>query len=229
MSMRSRVKRLEVVTVKKLKRRLEEFPEETCRDYWAKLGRQGYFKGEPDFPVALEFFRNALAKAAAQTHPPWNPPYNFFPPESGRDRLRKWRYPDRFPEVLAASCWLMEMYIRIRDGISPVTEAEFNDLVRWFRDHLSELGLLPDSPVFYSEDGWSATPIEILDGLHTCWRTIGAGDLAEDLRHVKRRYEERLGDGTPTQQLEGSGVRQTADAGRGMDPDGETPPAPPVP
>jgi hypothetical protein len=228
MSVRSRIKRLEVFAVKKLKRRIEEFPEEQTLDEFTKLGKQGYFKREPDFPVALDFFRNALAKATAQTHPPWNPPHDFLPRESRFDRLMEWRYPDRFPEVRIGFLWLAEMRTRIEKGTPPVTEAEFNDLARWFHEHHTELELLSNSQIFDFEDGRTTTTSKIVDGLQKGCRMFGAGQLAQDLRHLKSLYTERLGDGRLTPEREGSGFQRMVDGGRGMDPGEAWPPDPPA-
>jgi hypothetical protein len=79
-----------------------------------ELGRQGYFDGEPDFPVALEAFRKAVA-------------------ESGPDAwdLREWD-------------WLAEMYMRNTKGKPPVTGSGFNELAGWFRQNESRIGEVID-------------------------------------------------------------------------------------
>src|SRR5262245_40275774 len=74
-----------------------------------RLGREGWFDGEPDFPVALEAFRRVVAASGPDA---WD--------------LREWD-------------WLAEMYIRVSKGKPPVTEDEFDELVGWFRQNESRV------------------------------------------------------------------------------------------
>jgi hypothetical protein len=66
------------------------------------LGREGFFDGEPDFPVALEAYRTAVAASGPDA---WD--------------LEEWD-------------WLSEMWKRASTGRPPVTEAEFDELAGWF-------------------------------------------------------------------------------------------------
>ena len=72
-----------------------------------EMGQQGNFKTEPDFPNALAFLRDALARAHASVDPPFDPPddYQTFLPS----RRQAWRTSDRFPEVSSGMDWLLEM------------------------------------------------------------------------------------------------------------------------
>src|ERR1700722_12339910 len=67
------------------------------------LGKQGYFRHEPDFPLALDNYRQVLANSSPQP--------------SGHSSI----------EVNKAFFWLHEMFERARTGIPPVTENEFRE------------------------------------------------------------------------------------------------------
>src|SRR5437868_4753831 len=95
--------------------------------YFEGLGRDGVFDAEPDFPVALAFYRDALRQAHASIDPPFDPPAGFrsdvqFP----HARLQCWRTPDRFPHVWGGLDWLSEMLSRVEGGLPPLTEVEFH-------------------------------------------------------------------------------------------------------
>src|SRR4051794_32831418 len=80
-------------------------------------GREGVFQAEHDFPVALAFYRDAIARARASTDPPFAPPDDFRPfDHHRRSRLMCWRTEDRFPDVCAGLEWLFEMIDRVRNG-----------------------------------------------------------------------------------------------------------------
>jgi hypothetical protein len=65
-----------------------------------ELGRDGYFDPEPEFPEALELFRDALAAAHASADPPFDPPLAFEPHHaSPYQRLSNWRTGSRFPDL----------------------------------------------------------------------------------------------------------------------------------
>jgi hypothetical protein len=203
MSIFSRIKRLEAIAAKKGKQEGQGvgLTEEEWLDHFAELGRQGFFAGEADFPVALSFYRNALAKAAAQTDPPWNPPDDFLPNSDHFLRLVNWRNSQRFPDVRSGWMWLAEMAERVSKGIPHVTEAEFNDFARWFHDHDTQLYRLSlPSQIFNLGDGRTTTAADIRYKLTKGCRAIRAGELAEDLRRLRSLYRERLDDGTSAQE-----------------------------
>jgi hypothetical protein len=73
--------------------------------YIEELARQGFFRRESDFPVALAAYRAAVAAAGPGTR-----------------NLREWE-------------WICTMADRIYQGLPAVTEAEYRQLERWFRDN----------------------------------------------------------------------------------------------
>src|SRR5262245_57437664 len=73
--------------------------------YIEELARQGIFDGEPDFPVALEIYRAAVEAAGP-----------------GERNLREWS-------------WIAAMALRIYQGRPPLTEVEYRQWERWFRDN----------------------------------------------------------------------------------------------
>jgi hypothetical protein len=110
----ARVKRLEAYAAAHAARAR---PPETAADWLAafeRLGRQGYFDGEPDFPAALEAFRRAVAASGPDA---WD--------------LEEWD-------------WLSEMWKRASKGRPPVTEDEFDELAGWFRQNESRTGEVID-------------------------------------------------------------------------------------
>jgi hypothetical protein len=73
--------------------------------YIEELARQGFFDGEPDFPVALEIYRAAVEAA-----------------EPGERNLREWE-------------WIAEMAHRIHNGKPALTETEYRRWEQWFREN----------------------------------------------------------------------------------------------
>jgi hypothetical protein len=166
----------------------DRLSEEQWLEEFAAWGRQGLFAAEPDFPRALEEYRQALAAAQAQADPPWLPPDDFLPGLADLPHLRlgNWRDRTRFPAVWAGWSWLAEILDRVREGVPPVTEAEFAELAGWF----------------HANDAWlyqRSLPSQLLDSEQVCVgylrygvaqgpRASGAGALAEQLRRLKARY-----------------------------------------
>jgi hypothetical protein len=77
-------------------------------------GRDGYFDNEPDFPLALGTYRQALADAKGSVDQGLN-----------RDLLG-------LPAVFRAWKWLAGMLRRRQRGEAPVTMREFDELAVWF-------------------------------------------------------------------------------------------------
>jgi hypothetical protein len=106
-SLLSMVKRIESA----LKKSEKEWRPETDADWlmiFTKMGEEGCFAGEPDFPTALEATREAV--------------------EAGRESIA-----DCGPNIFTSPLfWLFEMQMRISKGKAPVTEAEFYELKAWF-------------------------------------------------------------------------------------------------
>jgi hypothetical protein len=152
-------------------------------------GRAGRFAHEPDFPVALDAYRAAIAEAVAGTDPPFYPPADFLPGEPEWWRLEEWRRPRWYYGVLAAWWWLYEMLDRRRKGIPPVAEAEFAELAEWFKrndERLYRLAL--PSQLLDLSDGRRTSCGDLRAGLAKGARAREVGKLAEDVRRLRARY-----------------------------------------
>jgi len=195
MTMRTRLRRLEI----KVRRmsppatdRWDDLNEEDWLELFEAWGEDGRFAGEPDFPAALAFYRDALQRAKTQADPPFDPPSDFLPNLTDLPALRRlnWRNTVRFPDVHAGWDWLAEMLRRVQEGIPPVSAAEFDDLAQWFSAHESRLYQL-SAPSYALEVGAGRTVAlaNFRYGLRQGVRASGAGDLAEDLRRLRARYD----------------------------------------
>ena len=94
MTMRVRMKRVEAEVRRQTPApRPARLTEEDWLELFAEWGRLGDFVGEPDFPTALAFYRDALAQAKAQADPPFDPPADFMPnlADMPDARLLNWR------------------------------------------------------------------------------------------------------------------------------------------
>ena len=192
-SLTTRLSRLEDRAAARAAARPKHPDEDGWLEAFERLGREGHFDCEPDFPKALASYRDALARAHASADPPFDPPPEFMPEQRlPHVRLRLWRTKEKFPEVWAGLEWLSEMLSRVCDGVPPVSEGEFAELVAWFGAHEAGLAAL-------------AGPAELLEaGVHLTWcasvrtslakgpRAEGSGRAAEDLRQLKARYGSRL-------------------------------------
>lgn len=190
MSVRQRVVRLEeqmTVTRTLDSSRLES--EEDWLALFEALAEEDAFATEPDFPVALATFRQAMEQAAARTDPPFDPPEDFLSTFEYPLRLMRWRDKDRFPAVHAAFMWLLEMSRRVGEGIPPVTEAGFSELAEWFdanEKRLYQLSL--SSQGLDLGSGRQICTANIRSGLTNGARAVGAGELAENLRQLRACY-----------------------------------------
>ncbi len=192
MTIHTRLKRLEkVCQTADRASRLDWLTEEEWLTLFEEWGRQGYFDREPEFPIALACYRDALQRAAVQADPPFDPPVDFMLhlidlPDL---RLLNWRDTTRFPEVHAAWDWLAEMFRRVHDGIPPVTQAEFAELAAWFngnehRLYHESLG----SELLDVGAGRKTTTTNIRYALSGGPRASGAGEVAEDVRQLIARH-----------------------------------------
>jgi hypothetical protein len=194
MTMRMRMKRVEAEV-----RRLTPAPrtarltEEDWLERYEAWGRAGAFAAEPDFPTALAFYRDALARAKAQADPPFDPPADFMPnlADLPHARLLNWRTSQRFPDVDAGWWWLSEMFGRVSDGAPPATEAEFAELADWFAandERLYQLSL--PSQLIDLGGGRKTSTANVRWRLAVGPRAKGAGEVAEDLRRLRALYGE---------------------------------------
>ncbi len=166
-------------------------------DWWLSIyeeqGRNGFFKDEPDFPIALEHYRDALARARASLEPPLDPPHEFLPNNQMRRQLWRMNWPNgpHFKELSAAHDWVAEMHRRVHEGIPPVTEAGFRELAEWFAANEARLRHLSqesqDTQLLDLDDGRRISCANIRFSLREGPRASGAGQIAEDIRELKRR------------------------------------------
>jgi hypothetical protein len=194
MRTRMRMKRLEAAVRRDTPSKRSARPnEEDWLERFEAWSRAGVFAAEPDFPRALAFYRDALARAKAQADPPFDPPADFMPhladlPDA---RLMNWRTRWRFPDVNAGWWWLSEMYDRATGGLPPVTEAEFRELADWFAandEQLYQLAL--PSQLLDLGGGRKTSSANLRWGLTCGPRARGAGAVSEDLRRLRTVYRE---------------------------------------
>jgi hypothetical protein len=154
--------------------------------------RERLFDHEPDFPVALAFFRGALERARISTDPPFDPPPWFLTNHPNPYlRVELWRSPDRFPEVLAGLDWLSEMLGRVVEDVPPVSETEFAELAAWFTAHDDALLTRSRPSELLDVGGRRVSCANVRYSLTKGARTDGAGRVAEDVRQLRARYGNR--------------------------------------
>jgi hypothetical protein len=173
----------------------EQQPLDRSDEEWLELfeamGREGNFDREPDFVVALAFYRDALRKAKEQTDPPFDPPPEFLPEmvKYPYRRLLNWRTKSSFPEVHEGRHWLMGMLCRFVDGIPPVTEGEFRELASWFHANADRLiALSSPSCRLVIGDGRTDSVSNLRYMLEKGPRSVHAGEAAEAVRQLRKRY-----------------------------------------
>lgn len=193
MTIRTRLKRLEATArrMPPVQDRSAHLTDEDWLELFAACGQEGHCDQEPDFPMALAFYRDALLRAKTQTDPPFDPPPDFLPNqmETPHERLRTWRNPVRFPEVHEGWDWLAEILGRVLDGVPPVSTAEFDELMQWFSANESRLYQLSAPSYLLNVDAGRAVVLANLRyRLRQGVRASGAGELAEDLRRLRARY-----------------------------------------
>jgi hypothetical protein len=145
-------------------------------------GKQGFFAGEPEFPAAVAYYRQAIQDAAARSDPPFYPPDDYLPGMPENERRRGWRSKSHYPDLNAAFFWLSEMRTRVRNGKPPVTEAEFRELEAWFRRNEDRLPL--NGPIDIG-DGRKVYRGELRGALSRGPRASGVTELVETLRRLK--------------------------------------------
>ncbi len=166
------------------------FTDEDWLACFADLGLHGFFAGEPDFPTALAWYREAI-EDARRKNPPFDPPPDFQPHMDEKRRRLEWRRTRHYPDVQGACLWLLEMTRRVHDGKPSVTEAEFYELASWF--NANDARLYRDSPpsqLLDLGDGRQTSNANIRWAISKGPRAIGAGEVAEQLRLLRARYGE---------------------------------------
>jgi hypothetical protein len=191
MSIRQRVKHLERQTMLHAPDRdpyADWLSEWDWLDRFEQWGRQGTFAHEPDFPVALATYRQALVLAAAQTNPPFDPPADFMPNQANPLRQSNWRNSFRFPDVNKAWHWLGEMLERVVKGRPPVTEQEYRELEEWFQKNGDGLHRLESHGLLDLGNGRKTTTANLRHGLWQGPRALGATEVVEDLRQLRKLH-----------------------------------------
>lgn len=166
--------------------------DELADDYeqWHAVGGATH---EPDFPVAIAFLRESLARARASADPPFDPPADWRP--GARDQAltaRDWRA-GHFPDIRQAIEWLQEMEFRSLDGVPPVAEAEFTELAGWFERNKERLYTIQraSGTDFITLDNGRRFPVwYVAYDVRKGARAEGAGKAAEDIRQLMVAYPE---------------------------------------
>jgi hypothetical protein len=167
-----------------------DFREEDWLKCFTAWGAAGRFAREPDFPEALAGLGTALARAQAQTDPPFDPPPDFRPDLAVRQRWRLWREHASFADVHAHRWWLMTMLRRVQQGTPPVSAAEFDELARWFAAHHSDLyEWSQPSQLLDAGPGYVTSVANLRYHVQKGVRDMGAGKWAEALCRLRARYD----------------------------------------
>jgi hypothetical protein len=177
--------------------RPKPFDEADWLDWFAREGKAGRFKHEPDFPAAFAMLKDELVKAKASTDPPFEPPEDFQPdprwPHIRRENWRRW--PGHFPKLIEALDWLFEMETRLTQGIPPCSEAEHAELAAWFAEHEAGLDAVAKQGnrdgLMSVGDGQRVTCSHVRFYLRDGPRGEGSGRVAEEIRQLKSRYGEQ--------------------------------------
>jgi hypothetical protein len=156
-----------------------------------EAGRRGWFDAEPDFPKALQFYRQALQTARSQANPTWDPPEDFLP-RTPEDRRRFEWHRAWFAAVSEGLNWLQAMAWRRARHTPPVGEAEYYQLAAWLRANRWRLEARSADHLCLVDLGWgrtSAFNLELL--MESGPRQTDAGVLAEAVRQLQRKFETR--------------------------------------
>lgn len=173
-----------------------DYDEDDWLDQFEQYYENGLAANEPDYPIALDCYREALAEARRQG---FDPPATFLPEDADRrSREKAWRTTERYPDVSAGWDWLSEFVQRGGTAIPPVTEAEFHALGDWFAANEDRLRAIMH-PSHYLELGAETyvTLRDIRNDLAKGPRVRGAGEIAETVRRIRQTYAERLARDTP--------------------------------
>jgi hypothetical protein len=187
MRLRARLGRAEGAAHKTLS---SDHPSELTPVEWLKKfeawGRKEPFAAEPDYPVALAAYRDALDEAQADLGPGEELPAL---PAQCPGRCGRVEPPP--PELEAAWKWLAELLLRPGHGIAPVTEAAFRELAAWFCENADRLKRLePPARGFDLGGAWRTSTAHLRGELARGPRAFGSGEAAEKVRRLKALYGE---------------------------------------
>jgi hypothetical protein len=189
MRLRSRLKKLQVIAAKiRPPNELRGLSDEQWLTHFKAWDGEGLFDTEPDFPVALAWYDEALATTFDE------PPATFEPllAEQPTLRLEHWCSYGRAKAIDNAWLWLSEMLERVIQRKPPVTEAEFKVLAAWFEAHDSDLYQLSlPSQLLNLGNGKRTCIGNLRYGIRSGPRALGAGEVVEELRTVKECYGEQ--------------------------------------
>jgi hypothetical protein len=187
-SLRSRLCRLERTRPKHAAqeaRRLDQLTGEGWLDLFEELGRAGYYDLEPDFPVALAIYRDALRQEKERRDPSSDPPTALNPQSVAAP-------PGSFGSLVReVHIWLVEMLWRRQNNTPAVTEAEFRELASWFNSSADRLLALSRPSYLLDIGGGRKDSIPNLRCmLDKGPRALHAGEVAEEMRRLRARYGE---------------------------------------
>jgi hypothetical protein len=158
--------------------------------FYEHQGRAGRYDAEPDFPRALDEYREAIREAKASTDPPWDPPPDALPhlADSPRQRLREWHR--QFRRVRTAWRWLGGMAERLSNDTPSVTEAEFAELARWLAENEARLNAISreSGDLLDLGDGKRDTITNIRWRMNDGPRSMRSGRATDDVRRLRARY-----------------------------------------
>ncbi len=166
-----------------------EWLDEDWLQHFALLGTPDGLCREPDYPKALDLYRQAIEAAKAQVDPNFDPPPAFLPGRDHHTRFRQWRDRPRFTAVRDCWRWLAAMERRFYDNELPPSEAEFASLANWFEANADRLRRLAGpSHLFEWRPGEWTDATNIRCGICSGPRTFDAGKWAKILRALRVRY-----------------------------------------
>src|SRR5262249_23056892 len=113
MTHHTRLKRLEAVACRRTQRTksAESLSEEQWLMRFETWGRAGYCADEPDFPVAVAFYRKAIEDARTQAEPPRDPEADFRPAQTDPLHPGPLNWQHASAKVREGWIWLAEMLL----------------------------------------------------------------------------------------------------------------------
>src|SRR5262249_1850303 len=148
-------------------------PDPDADDWLARYeawGKQRCFDLEPDFPIALAAYRQALTEAKA------------CPDQPANGDLLGFKAKYRFPALHRAWDWLAGMMLRRVRNQSPVTMKEFDDLAAWFERNSDRM---PFNACVDLGNGQRVDRTNLYCGIQKGVTDVHVGELVESLRRLR--------------------------------------------